>query len=350
MKAMTSTGKLLQKQRWLWLGLLLLLFWVASCVTTSGDSRSNTDLIARSMKSHLKENLDGKSAKLFDSIEVADDDDGGGPDDDDWIPDDDDDDSDTGDGDWDCCMEDDPCDLADNEACDCPEMSWDWQECTSQCCLEEDPCFWQNLEHCLCPDQDWNFRVCQETCCSQDVDTCGWTDNGSCECPTQSWDDLDCQPEEPPDTEGAPVCVEDLASCEAPDDSPDWDPNSDADLLALLDLGWYDDDPPEAKEEPRSRLCFDGTVRIEQEDPLLVQFGVVEEDTLAAFILVLEDLSGFALLPLNGCGQVEFPGTETLCSGIDESVEIPLAAHGALVTFDRTVGPYMDFTLVVVCD
>ena len=334
----------------LWLGVTALLA-VLSCVTTGSlDKASDTDRIANSLKSHLKSSLEGKSAKLFGGSESSDDDDGSSLDDDDYPDDDDDnyddDDDDTGDGDGECCEEGDPCHQADNGVCDCRDMDWDREDCKGECCLEEDPCFWSDLTDCLCPQQDWNYTSCLEPCCSSEEDTCGWADSGLCDCPDRLWDRSDCQPVEI-DTE--PVCVEDLSACEPPDETPDWNDDVGAEVLAFLDLGWYDETPPEAKEEPRSRLCFDGTVRLESRDSSLIQFGIAQDESIAAFILVLQDLSGFALLPLNSCGQVEFPGTAVLCDGIEQSVTIPLAAQGALVTFEREVGPYLDFEILVVC-
>ena len=69
-----------------------------------------------------------------------------------------------------CCSESDPCDLKDNNSCDCLGCDWEENDCD------------------FCEGYDG-----EDTCCFSD-DPCGYADDGECDCDGKcSWDDVDCE-------------------------------------------------------------------------------------------------------------------------------------------------------------
>lgn len=69
-----------------------------------------------------------------------------------------------------CCSASDPCGLADNGSCDCPDIAWDKD---ADCAEPTDA-------------GDGNAMCCY------DADPCELADNGKCECPLMTWDKADC--------------------------------------------------------------------------------------------------------------------------------------------------------------
>lgn len=60
-----------------------------------------------------------------------------------------------------CCIPENPCNLAGNDMCDCPSQPWDQGDCSANCCTGSNDCGLDNNLICECPDQPWDQGDCQ---------------------------------------------------------------------------------------------------------------------------------------------------------------------------------------------
>lgn len=135
-----------------------------------------------------------------------------------------------------CCAEGNPCNLANNDQCDCDGFfDWDAEECTGcetctpattcpggctdpatdVCCDPSNPCGLGTDGICQCAGTElWDAEDCTQcvsadpscapvdSCpagctgtdspCCADGDPCGWSGDGSCDCNNIDWDQMDC--------------------------------------------------------------------------------------------------------------------------------------------------------------
>ncbi len=196
-------------------------------------------------------------------------------------------------------------------------------------------------------DFDEEAEEAEETGCCSSSNPCGLDNNGVCDCPEQSWDYYDCFVYIPyADDMDEPVCETDFTSCELSGGSGLVDL---PEIIAEIELGWFDSPPPESRSTYETRLCFDSPIAFMDGEETGLVFGYDPFwEEIAGFVFVLESVPGFARMPIDTCGVVRLPGKDSLCegwSGIDEVFN----ARGALFTFLGSVGPYRSFQLRLVC-
>jgi len=93
-----------------------------------------------------------------------------------------------------CCTPGNPCGLAFNGSCDCPQT---WDACDCEPCQAGDPCFLSDDYECQCMGEAWDDCdcTCDGSCfgCCDVGDPCSLGSDGSCDCPAVcTWEASDC--------------------------------------------------------------------------------------------------------------------------------------------------------------
>jgi len=150
-----------------------------------------------------------------------------------------------------------------------------------------------------------------------------------------------------PVIKSGPVCETDASLC---DESENFGDNTE--IFGQVDLGWFDGDPPVGDADgPRTATCFQSPFVMDDPKvnaPLFaVDHAAADTSIPAAFVLVIDGISGYGMLPIKTCGLVGLPGTEELCGG--QKGGFTLKVSGTLVDFLMRAGEYMDFEVRVVC-
>lgn len=197
-------------------------------------------------------------------------------------------------------------------------------------------------------DGDQDPDVDEELCCVPG-DPCSLSDNQVCDCKEMDWDVADCpiySTSRRLSARSDPICVPDPEACMAElSDAPDV-----GEVIDELKLGWFSESAPDESGGPSTFLCFSSPYSLEDEAETILSLAYDSSwQEVAAAILVLNEVQGHGLLPINECGALVLPGLKDLCRGMAD-IDFTLNGQTALMNFTRDVGSYQEFTLQGHCD